>query len=251
VAMQIGYVPPEQQQRDRAEFARKGIARGRSVVAIAYADGVVFVAENPSPTLHKISEIYDRIAFAAVGRYNEFEQLRQSGIRLADVKGYQYARDDVTGRSLANAYANALGAAFTESPKPFEVELLIAEVTAGDGADGVELYHILYDGSITDETGYVAIGGSAEAIRSRLEAAYRDAMPLGDALRCAQQALAGAEERSIEPGRLEVAGLDRNRGRRKFFRLTADEVAAHLADSATDGDGDSTEDTTGDTDDGS
>ena len=234
MAMQFGYVPPEQQQRDRAEFARKGIARGRSVVAVAYADGVVFVAENPSPTLHKISEIYDRIAFAAVGKYNEFEQLRQAGIRMADVKGYQYARDDVTGRSLANAYANALGSAFTESAKPFEVELLVAEVTpehgtvTGNGADAVELYHILYDGSITDEQGFVAIGGSAEAIRTKLEAAYRDEMSLDDALRCAQQALSGAEERPMEAKRLEVAGLDRTRGRRKFFRLSPEDVAARL-----------------------
>ncbi len=223
MAMQF-YVPPEQQMKDRAEFARKGIARGRSVIAVNYDQGVLFVAENPSTTLHKVSEIYDRIAFAAVGKYNEFDQLRVAGIRLADSRGYQYAREDVTGRSLANAYATALGAAFTESPKPLEVELLVAEVSP----NGVELYHILYDGSITDEEGYVAIGGNADSLGSRLAESYREGLPREEALRVAQEALAAVEERAIEPQRLEVAGLDRTRGRRKFFRLEAPQVAAAL-----------------------
>ena len=218
------YVSPEQAMKDRADYARKGISRGRSVIAVEYDNGVLFVAENPSSTLHKTSEIYDRIAFAAVGKYNEFEQLRVAGIRLADVKGYQYARQDVTGRTLANAYANALGAAFTESTKPFEVELLLAEVTA----EAVELYHILYDGSITDEDGYVAIGGSAEALNTRVGEAFRAGMNRDEALRVAREALSAAEDGPIEGGRLEVAGLDRTRGRRKFFRLTDDAVAAAL-----------------------
>ncbi|MDP9405479.1 MAG: proteasome subunit alpha, partial [Actinomycetota bacterium] len=218
------YVSPEQAMKDRADYARKGISRGRSVVALEYDDGVLFVAENPSSTLHKVSEIYDRIAFAAVGKYNEFEQLRVAGIRLADVKGYQYAREDVTGRSLANAYATALGAAFTESTKPFEVELLVAEVSTA----AVELYHILYDGSITDEDGVVAIGGGAEALNARLRKAYRRGLSRDAVLRLAREALGAAEERTIEADRLEVAGLDRTRGRRKFFRLTDDAVAAAL-----------------------
>ena len=230
------YVSPEQVMKDRADYARKGIAKGRSVVAVAYDRGVVFVTENPSATLHKISEIYDRIAFAAVGKYNEFEQLRVAGIRLADVKGYQYAREDVTGRSLANAYANALGATFTEGNKPFEVELLVAEVpaaepgTPGEGS-GVELYHILYDGSITDEAGYVAIGGSAEALNSRLGEHYRDGLSRDEAVRVAREALVSADQGPVPPARLEVAGLDRDRGRRKFFRLESPQLAAILGDS--------------------
>jgi len=223
VAM-MPYVSPEQAMKDRADYARKGISRGRSVIAVEYDNGVLFVAENPSATLHKISEIYDRIGFAAVGKYNEFEQLRVAGIRLADVKGYQYAREDVTGRTLANAYANALGAAFTESTKPFEVELLVAEVTA----DAVELYHILYDGSITDEDGFVAIGGSAEALNARVGEGFQAGMDRDAALRLARESLGAADGPPIEGGRLEVAGLDRTRGRRKFFRLTNDEVAAAL-----------------------
>ncbi|HUH06246.1 MAG TPA: proteasome subunit alpha [Egibacteraceae bacterium] len=222
------YVPPEQQIKDRAEFARKGISRGKSVVAISFDRGVLFVAENPSATLHKVSEIYDRIAFAAVGKYNEFEQLRVAGIRLADVKGYQYAREDVTGRSLANAYANALGAAFMESSKPFEVELLVAEV----GPSAIEMYHILYDGSITDEAGYVTIGGSADAINTRLEQSYRAEMSMEEALTAAREALSTAEERQVEAERLEVAGLDRSRPRRKFFRLTPSEIAEALGEQA-------------------
>src|SRR5687768_1493384 len=218
------YVSPEQAMKDRADYARKGIARGRSVVAVEYDNGVLFVAETPSQTLHKISEIYDRIAFGAVGKYPEFEQLRVAGIRLADVKGYQYAREDVTGRTLANAYANALGAAFTESTKPFEVELILAEVTD----DAAELYHILYDGSITDEEGFVAIGGSAEALNSRVEQGFTKGLDRDAALRLAREAFTGAGETATPGGRLEVAGLDRSRGRRKFFRLSNDDVAAAL-----------------------
>lgn len=219
------YVSPEQMMKDRAEFAQKGISRGRSVVALAYADGLLFVAENPSSTLHKISEIYDRIAFGAVGRYNEFEQMRVAGIRLADVKGYQYARQDVTGRSLANAYASFLGAGFMESSKPLEVELLVAEVLD----ESVELYHVRYDGFIMDEDRFVAIGGSADAIREQLAEQYTDGMSVDDAVRAARDALAGSEGRAIEPSQLEIAGLDRRRGRRKFFRLPARRVTDILA----------------------
>ncbi len=222
------YVPPEQRMREMADFARKGISRGRSVVAIEYNDGVLFVADNPSATLNKLSEIYDRIAFAAVGKYSEFEQLRVGGIRNAEVRGYQYAREDVSGRSLANAYANALGTAFTDSPKPFEVELLVAEVTDTD----VELYHILYDGSITDEHGYVAIGGSAEAINNRLSEAFHEGLTLPEALRMAQGALVGPGEQRLKPDNLEVAGLDRTRGRRKFFRLPPERLEELLEDGA-------------------
>lgn len=219
------YVSPEQMMKDRAEFAQKGISRGRSVVALAYADGLLFVAENPSTTLHKVSEIYDRIAFGAVGRYNEFEQMRVAGIRLADVKGYQYAREDVTGRSLANAYASFLGAGFMESSKPLEVELLVAEV----GDDAVEIYHVRYDGFISDEDRYVAIGGNADSIRGQLTERYQDGMTADEAVRATRDALAASEGREIEPGQLEVAGLDRTRGRRKFFRLPAERVSEILA----------------------
>lgn len=232
MSMPMPYVSPEQLMKDRADYARKGISRGRSVVAVAYASGVLFVAENPSATLHKVSELYDRVAFAAVGRYSEFDQLRVQGIQLADVRGYQYAREDVTGRSLANVYANFLGRAFTEGAKPFEVELLVAEVADREAGtsrgQALEMYHILFDGSITDEADYVAIGGNADAIGSALGAAYREGMDRDAALRAAQQALASAEEREIEPTTLEVAGLDRDRGRRKFFRLSPAEVAAAL-----------------------
>ena len=220
------YVSPEQVMKDRADYARKGISRGRSVVGVTYTDGVVFVAENPSTTLHKISEIYDRIAFAAVGKYNEFESLRRQGIRLADVTGYQYAREDVTGRSLANAYASALGAAFTEGQKPFEVELLIAQVNA----DAVELYHILYDGSISDEDRFVAIGGATESITTHLAEHFVDGGDLPSAVRLARDGLSTSEDRAIPAERLEVAGLDRTTGRRKFFRMSVDAVQAALSE---------------------
>jgi proteasome alpha subunit len=215
------YVAPEQFMKDRAEYARKGIARGRALVAAEYTDGVVFVSENPSRSLHKTSEIYDRIGFAAVGRYNEFESLRVAGIRLADVKGYQYAREDVTAKSLANAYSQALGAIFMGGEaKPYEVELLIAEVGHGGPDDGdLELYHILYDGSIVDEHGFVVIGGDTEPIERALESRWSEGLSRDAALQVCVAALAEASGRELAPDTLEVSGLDVSRPRRRFFRL--------------------------------
>jgi proteasome alpha subunit len=217
------YVAPEQMMKDRAEYARKGIARGRALVAVEYADGVVFVGENPSRSLYKTSEIYDRIGFAAVGKYNEFETMRVAGIRLADVKGYQYDRQDVTAKSLANAYSQYLGAIFMGESKPFEVELLIAEVN-GTG-EGLELYHILYDGSIVDEHDHVAIGGEADALSSALATDYEPGLARDAAVALSVRALAQVAGRDIPAGDLEVSGLDRTRPRRRFFRLTPAEVA--------------------------
>jgi len=233
------YVAPEQLMKDRAEYARKGIARGRALVAVAFAHGVVFAGENPSASLHKTSEIYDSIAFAAVGRYNEFEALRVAGIRLADVKGYQYAREDVTAKPLANAYSQALGASFMGEAKPFEVELLIAQVDAertpaGDGSDGdpddsaLELFHILYDGSIVDEHRFVAIGGDTEPLRAELERRFEDSLDRDGAVRVAAGALSEVAGRTLGAEVLEVSGLDARRPRRRFFRLEGEELAAVL-----------------------
>ncbi len=212
------YVSPEQVMKDRAEYARKGIARGRALVAMEYADGVVFVGENPSKSLHKTSEIYDRIGFAAVGKYNEFESLRVAGIRLADVKGYQYGREDVMAKALANAYSQSLGSIFMEGQKPYEVELLIAEVIDLPEPT-IELFHILYDGSIVDEHQFVAIGGEAEALATKLGETWSADLDLAGAVRVGLDALSSVVERDIAPTDLEVSGLDRNRPRRRFFRL--------------------------------
>ena len=215
------YVSPEQLMKDRADYARKGIARGRSVVAMQYADGIAFVAENPSSALHKVSEIYDRIAFAAVGKYNEFETLRVAGVRYADLRGYSYDRSDVTGRGLANAYAQQLGAIFSgPGEKPYEVEITVAEV--GDRPSEDQMYRLTYDGSVADEHGYVVMGGSAESISTLLKDAYRDGLPLAEAVTASVTALRRAdsdEARELTPSQLEVAVLDRTRPRRKFRRL--------------------------------
>ena len=218
------YVSPEQLMKDRADFARKGIGRGRSLVVVQYADGIVFVSENLSQALHKVSEIYDRIAFAAVGRYNEFENLRIAGVRLADMRGYAYDRRDVTGRGLANAYAQTLGTIFSSGgEKPYEVELFVAEV--GDTPDGDSIYRLTYDGQVADEHGFAVMGGSAERATTYLRDNYRAGIGLEDSIRLAVQALGQAEHetRSIPSGNLEVAVLDRTRTQqRKFKRLTAE-----------------------------
>ncbi len=215
------YVSPEQLMKDRSDYARKGIARGRSVLVMTYAEGILFVGENPSRALHKVSEIYDRIAFAAVGRYNEFENLRLAGVRYADLRGYQYDRSDVTSRGLANAYAQTLGTIFTESGKPYEVEIVVAEV--GSSAEEDQLYRLTYDGSVAEEHGHVVIGGQGEPIAAVLREGHRGDLPLGEAVALAVRALGqvGADEpRALDPASLEAAVLDRNRPRRAFRRLS-------------------------------
>lgn len=225
------YVSPEQLMKDRADFARKGIARGRSVVVVQYSEGILFVAENPSTSLHKISEIYDRIAFAAVGKYNEFENLRVAGVRLADLRGYSYDRRDVTGRALANAYAQTLGAIFTTEPKPYEVEIVVAEV--GDSPTEDQVFRLTYDGSVADEHGVAVMGGSSEAIGSYLSEHYRDGMDLADALRLAVDGLgrdgAGGAPRTLDSSTLEVAVLERGRPRRAFRRIRGADIDQLLA----------------------
>ena len=228
------YVSPEQVIKDKADYARKGIARGRSVIVLQYSGGLLFVAENRSRALHKISEIYDRIAFAAVGKYNEFENLRVAGVRLADLRGYSYDRRDVTGRSLANAYAQTLGTIFTETQKPYEVEIVVAEVGASPHDD--QLYRLTFDGSVGDEHGFVAMGGSAEAISEKLRERWTEGLDLGAALRLAVELLGSApvagngseEPRVLTPAQLEVAVLDRARPRRKFRRIQGQALAEML-----------------------
>ena len=230
------YVSPEQLMKDRADFARKGIARGRSVIVLSCRDGIALVAENPSSSLHKIGEIYDRIAFAAVGKYNEFESLRQAGVRYADVRGYSYDREDVTARGLASVYAQSLGAVFTAESKPFEVELVVAEVGRTTAAD--HLYRLTFDGSIADENGFVVIGGAAENVVESLRAGWSDGDDFAASIRRAVRSLhAGLDDsssRTIIPGQLEVAVLDRDpesaRGKHRAFRRIRPEELTDILD---------------------
>jgi proteasome alpha subunit len=227
------YASPEQLMRERSELARKGIARGRSVVVLKYSGGVLFVAENPSATLHKVSEIYDRIGFAAAGRYSEYESLRRAGIRHVDLWGYTNDRRDVSARQLANVYAQTLAAIFTEQLKPFEVELCVGEVGATPADD--QLYRLTYEGSIFDEPQYLVMGGQTEPISTALKNDYREGMPLADALQLAVQVLSvgpanaananananagNGEAGQLVGGRLEAAVLERTRPARAFRRL--------------------------------
>lgn len=216
------YVSPEQLMKDRADFARKGISRGRSVVVLQYDDGIAFATENASRALHKVSEIYDRIAFAAVGKYNEFENLRVAGVRYADLRGYSYDRADVTARGLANAYAQTLGTVFTTESKPLEVEIVVAEV--GRTPEGDQIYRLTYDGSVADEHGYVVMGGQAERLGGLLADGWRPGMTLREVLTLAVRVLGsptdeGGEQRPIPAQQLEVGVLDRTRPRRAFRRV--------------------------------
>jgi len=220
------YVAPEQVMKDRADYARKGIARGRSLAAVIYAEGILICAENPSSTLRKVSEIYDRIAFAGVGKYNEFDQLRIAGVRHADLKGFSYSREDVDARSLANAYAQILGQIFTHEMKPMEVEILVGEV--GPDASHDRLFHILYDGTVMDEQHYTVLGGEAEAIDSRLEETWEPGLSMAAALGIAVKALAGPD-RELNADDLELAVLERSSARRSFLRIERPEIATLLA----------------------
>ena len=219
------YVSPEQVMKDRADYARKGIARGRSLVAFSTTDGIVIVAENPSRTLYKVSEIYDHIAFAGVGKYNEFEMLRIAGVRQADVKGYSFAREDVNARSLANAYAQTLGQVFTHEMKPYEVEILVAQVA--DDQDRDELFHVLYDGTVMDEQGFTVLGGQAESINDSTREQYRDDLDRAGAVKLGAKVLA-ADGEPLGAAQLEVAMLVRARVRRAFQRIRGDELTALL-----------------------
>ena len=220
------YVAPEQLMKDRADFARKGIARGRALTALSIQGGILICAENRSNTLRKVSEIYDRIAFAGVGRYNEFDQLRIAGVRHADLKGYTYSREDVDARSLANQYAQLLGQTFTHEMKPMEVEILVTEVAPEP--DGDQMFHVLYDGTVNDESGYTVLGGEADSIAERLGQNYDGGWEVAEAAKAASAALSG-QERTLEADDLEVALLVRETGRRAFQRIEGDELAEMLS----------------------
>ncbi len=220
------YVSPEQVMKDRADYARKGIARGRSLVALECAAGVLLVADNPSRTLSKISEIYDRIAFAAVGLYSEYQLLRIAGVRFADLKGFSYSREDVSAKELANSYSQTLHQIFTHEMKPYEVELLVAQVGDADD-DDAELYHVLYDGVVMDEHGFSALGGQAEEITDALREQYNEGLALADALELGAKLL-GPDEQPLTADQLEVALLDRTRTRRAFRRIKNTELATLL-----------------------
>jgi len=224
------YVPPEQMMKDRADYARKGIARGRSLVAMTATEGIVIVAANPSRTLHKTSEIYDRIAFAGVGKYNEFEMLRIAGVRQADLKGYAFAREDVNARALANAYAQTLGQVFTHELKPYEVEILVAQVGAQPADD--EMFQILYDGVVNDKEGFTVLGGQAETVDEALAQRYRPELSLADAVQLGASVLATPDDAPLTADQLEVALLDRRRTRRCFRRVQGRELDALLAPTA-------------------
>ncbi len=219
------YVSPEQMMQDRADYARKGIARGRSLIALQYDQGIVLVAENPSSTLRKISEIYDRIAFAGVGKYSEFDQLRVAGVRAADLKGYQFSRQDVDARSLANQYAQLIANTFTHEVKPLEIEILVVEVGASQATD--RLYRIMYDGTVLDEERCAVIGGESDEMKTRTSSASASDT-LGLAIRNAVAALSG-QSRTLGARDLEVAVLERGTSRRCFRRLPDDVVAGHLS----------------------
>ncbi len=221
------YVAPEQVMKDRADYARKGIARGRALIAVTFNEGIVIVAENASNTLRKVSEIYDRIAFAGVGRYNEFDQLRIAGVRHADLKGYSFSRDDVDARTLANQYAQSLGQVFTHEMKPLEVEILVAEI-GHDSDEPDQMFHILYDGTVNDENDFAVLGGEAEAIHERFEEEFSSDMARDDAIRASAGALAGPD-RTLVADDLEVAELSLSNGRRSFRRIEGADLDAILS----------------------
>jgi len=220
------YVSPEQMMQDKAEYAKKGISRGRSIMVMEYVDGILLVADNPSVSLNKISEVYDNIAFAGAGKYSEFENLRKAGIQHADLKGFVYSREDVTAKSLANAYSQSIGTIFSQEVKPLEVEILVVGV--GKTEKENELYRISFDGSIFDEKGFTVVGGRADAIMGFLKNSYKPDFSLKDALKISVEAFEGTHEQKTNPSVLEAAVLDRKKVGRRFRRLSSSEVKQHL-----------------------
>lgn len=217
------YVPPEQLVKDRADFARKGIGRGRPIIAMQLDSGILLIGENSSPSLRKIGEVYDRIAFAGVGRFNEFETLRVAGVRYADLKGYSYARSDVTGKGLANAYSQTLGQIFSHEIKPYEVDIIVAEVGSDLASD--KLFRIQFDGTLRDADGLVVLGAGEESIFEAVAASISDETSLPDAVSIAMRSIEAAEDKEIPISSWETGFLDRSSDRRSFRRLSADELA--------------------------
>src|SRR5881227_47589 len=191
MSMPFGYVSPEQVMKDRADYARKGIARGRSVLAMTYENGI-----------------------------------RVAGVRMADLRGYSYDRRDVTGRALANTYAQILGTIFSSGgEKPFEVEITVAEV--GETAADDQLFRLTYDGSVADEQGFVVMGGNADVVSTQVRDGHHEGIVVDEGVRLAVRALGAGEngeQRTLKADQLEVAVLDRTRPRRKFRRLTDAQV---------------------------
>jgi len=220
------YVSPEQLMQDKAEYAKKGIAKGRSIVVLEFDEGVLFVADNPSSSLNKISEIYDNIAFAGAGKYSEFENLRKAGIRHADLKGYMYSREDVTAKSLANAYSQSLGTIFSQEVKPLEVEILVVAISESGGIS--EIYRIDFDGSISDEKGFTAIGGKADEIKNELKNKYTSDLSMKRAFKLALESIESIDNKKLNIQGIEVALLDRKRIGRKFRRLNPDEIKEYV-----------------------
>ncbi len=221
------YVSPEQIMQDKAEYAKKGIAKGRSIIVMEYQDGVLLVADNPSASLYKISEVYDNIALSGAGKYSEFENLRKAGIRHADLKGFMYSREDVAARSLANAYSQTIGTVFSQELKPMEVEILVVQV--GGNGHANEIYRISFDGSIFDERGYAVIGGKSEAVQIFLKERYKNASPLKEALSLCISALENVTNQKLPLEGLEIAVLVRDRAGRKFRRVPIAEARQVLA----------------------
>jgi len=222
------YVSPEQMYQDRAEYARKGISKGRPIVALDHSDGIVLMAENRSAGLRKIAEIYDRIAFSAVGKFDEYENLRKHGVRMADMRGFSFSREDVVGANLANEYSTLLGTIFTREMKPYEVEILVCEVR---DKENNAYFQILYDGTITDARHYASVGGDGDEIQKVLQEQWKDGMSLAEAVQLARESLTRSSNGSgtLDQECLEVAVLERSRDGRKFRRLSADEVRGLLA----------------------
>ncbi len=225
------YVNPEQMTQDKAEFARKGIARGKAIVTLEFDGGIVMIAENPL-RLQKLGEIYDRIAFAGVGKFSEFDRLRKMGVQWADVEGYRFSRDDVRAKALANLYSQVLGDEFTRSIKPFEVEIVVAEVGDDElaGHERNALYRVGFDGTIQDQEGYCAIGGSVDSLQAHLAANYRKGLSLRDAVRLGRETLQRAEngQPDLEAEKLEVALMERSGTGRRFRRLEPEKAREFL-----------------------
>ena len=216
------YVSPEQLMRDKAEFAQKGIARGRAIVTIRTLEGVLFVAHNPGAALTKVSEVYDRIGFAGAGRYSEFENMRKAGVRHADVTGYSYSREDVSAKGLTDGYSQMLGNVFAHEMKPMEVDLVVAQV--GETPEQDEIYRISFDGSISGEGDYTVVGGDYERVETQLSRNFTEVVDLSASMKICRDALENGTSGSLTAADFEVGMLDRRKTGRTFTRLAQKQV---------------------------
>ena len=229
--------------RNRREYLEDQLRGASPVVGLAYADGVLMLTTTPGP--RKLFEVYNDIAFAAIGHPADLEKLRKAVIDIAHLEAFNLSASDVSLQRLVHLGLGPLMKnAFDEILRsPYIARAMVAELDPANPAE--RFYTIEADGSFASAGDAAAVAGTRqgeEAIVARLADLVPAALSLPAALRRAVEAwglgalLADREEEG-EPGeaegraflakaarerRFQAAVLDRTLPTRTKFRLLPD-----------------------------